>query len=154
MLVNFHLLSKEENVHNITFEICYHGITFYIFREIGNISPDYHRINKIRMVMMKIHISGLRLSGEKGEVFFFKKTSFVVVVDKLFMYVFSVFTKKKCKDKYNKKANFKKVSYRKKFVKLFFIVVLLYLPLDLVLESDSDLRRCPPEFSAEAPSNP
>ena len=94
MLVNFHLLSKEENVHNITFEICYHGITFYIFREIGNISPDYHRINKIRMVMMKIHISGLRLSGEKGEVFFFKKTSFVVVVDKLFMYVFSVFTKK------------------------------------------------------------
>ena len=94
MLVNFHLLSKEENVHNITFEICYHGITFYIFREIGNISPDYHRINKIRMVMMKIHISGLRLSGEKGEVFFFLKTSFVVVVDKLFMYVFSVFTKK------------------------------------------------------------
>ena len=71
--MNFHLLSKEENVHNITFEICYHGITFYIFRKIGNISPDYHRINKIRMVMMKIHISGLRLSGEKGEVFFFKK---------------------------------------------------------------------------------
>ena len=68
--MNFHLLSKEENVHNITFEIWYHGITFYIFREIVNISPDYPQINKIRMVMMKIHISGLRLSGEKGEVFF------------------------------------------------------------------------------------
>ena len=152
--MNFHLLSKEENVHNITFEICYHGITFYIFREIGNISPDYHRINKIRMVMMKIHISGLRLSGEKGEVFFFKKPLLLLLLTNCLCMYFQFSQKKKCKDKYNKKANFKKVSYRKKFVKLFFIVVLLYLPLDLVLESDSDLRRCPPEFSAEAPSNP
>ena len=150
MLVNFHLLSKEENVHNITFEIWYHGITFYIFREIGNISPDYPQINKIRMVMMKIHISGLRLSGEKGEVFF--KKNLFCCWQTVYVCIFS-FHKKKCKDKYNNKAIFKKVSYRKRFVKLFF-KVLLYLPLDLVLESDRDLRRCPPEFSAEAPSNP
>ena len=102
------------------------------------------------MVMMKIHISGLRLSGEKGEVFF-KKKPLLLLTNCLCMYF--QFSQKKCKDKYNNKAIFKKVSYRKRFVKLFF-KVLLYLPLDLVLESDRDLRRCPPEFSAEAPSNP
>ena len=101
--------------------------------------------------MMKIHIS-----LAKKVSYFFKKNSFVLVVDKLFMYKYFQFSQKKnVKTNIIRKQSFKKFrTYRKRFVKLFFIVVLLYLPLDLVLESERDLRRCPPEFSAEAPSNP